>query len=83
MNHIELKFDKLYFHEYDINIIGSGKYCPSFVISINYIKYIAISPRLLFDDEIMFILIVDKDNYVHKMPDNVIFDEGIRGVTVF
>lgn len=38
-----------------------------FILELSEIKYIAISPRLVIDDEFIFILIIDKHYKIHTM----------------
>lgn len=43
-------------------------HCSSFEIGLKDIKVLAISPRMNFDDDLTFLLIVDKNNKVYPVP---------------
>ncbi|MEM6721701.1 MAG: hypothetical protein AAF611_20400 [Bacteroidota bacterium] len=48
--------------------IGLAMYCKSFKIPLESITFIAISPRLVLDDEALFVLIIDHNFKLHKIP---------------
>ena len=74
---IEISDTKLKFTEFLPKEIGSAKYCKSFNINLKEIKLIGISPRLILDDESVFILIVDQLGKIHPIPDQVIGTKGL------
>lgn len=51
--------------------------CKSFTLNLNEIKIIAISPRLLFDDESIFIIVIDTSNQIYLIPAAVIGTKGL------
>ena len=59
---------ELIFKEFPSEKIGKALYCKSFKIPLKDIKYIAISPRMALDDEMLFILIIDVNLKIYKVP---------------
>lgn len=68
----------LTFKEISKDKIGLARYCKSFTISLDEIQYIAISPRLAFDNETLFILIIHKENHIFFLPDEVMRMSGFE-----
>ena len=77
---IEITDTALNFTEFPTKETGIAKYCKSFTIKLDEIKLIGISPRLALDDEIIFILIVDKEDRIFPIPDNVIRTKGLKNL---
>lgn len=66
---ILIRENQFLFNEFSTKEIGFAKYCKSFSLKLDDIKLIAISPRILLDDESIFVILVDKNNTVFPMPD--------------
>ena len=74
---LHIKDTQIIFTEYLKEEIGSTKYCGSFRLNINDGRLIALSPRLLVDDETLFVLIVDESDNIYPMPDNILKGDGV------
>ena len=73
INGKELKFIKFPLEE-----IGAARFCKSFKLNLEDIRFVAISPRLIIDDEGLFILIVDSTGKIYPMPQQVLGSVGIK-----
>ncbi|MEM6263897.1 MAG: hypothetical protein AAGI38_15390 [Bacteroidota bacterium] len=60
--------------------IGLSMYCEGFSIRLDDIKIIAICPRLPFDDERLFVLLVNKYGDSFPIPDLILDAEGVRSL---
>lgn len=65
---IHITTTELTFEAFPSKEIGLAIYCKSFKIPLEDIKYIAISPRLALDDDVLFILIIGKNHKIYKIP---------------
>lgn len=65
---IQITDTELIFTAFPSKEIGLALYCKSFKVYLKDIKFIAISPRAAFDDAVIFIIIIDKNNKIHKIP---------------
>lgn len=65
---IHITDSELIFTAFPSKEIGLAMYCKSFKILLKDIKYIAVSPRMALDDEVLFILIIGKNYKIHKIP---------------
>ncbi|ARN77679.1 hypothetical protein BST97_06525 [Nonlabens spongiae] len=74
---IEITESKLVFTAFPSKITGLGKFCKSFDCLLDDIKFIALSPRLVLDDECLFILIVDWSKNIYILNDHVLKTEGL------
>ena len=57
---------------------GFSRHCDSFSLPLTDIKLIAICPRLPFDDEWLFTLLIDKNGQAYPIPDEIIGSEAIK-----
>ncbi len=74
---IEITETKLVFTAFTSKITGLGKFCKSFDCLLDDIKFIALSPRLVLDNECLFILIVDCSKNIYVLNDHVLKTEGL------
>lgn len=56
---IELINNKIIHYPYPKSIIGEAAHCPYFEINVSEVKLISISPRMMLDDEALFISFVN------------------------
>ncbi|MBR9847435.1 MAG: hypothetical protein GYB35_15610 [Algicola sp.] len=75
---IKITDTELKFTEFPSKETGITKYCKSFKLNLNEIKLIGISPRLVLDDECIFILVIDKSEKIHLISDHVIGTKGLE-----
>ncbi|WP_040254259.1 hypothetical protein [Psychroserpens mesophilus] len=75
---IKITDTELKFTEFPSKETGITKYCKSFKLNLNEIKLIGISPRLILDDECIFILVIDKSEKIHLISDHVIGTKGLE-----
>jgi len=75
---IEITDTELRFTAFPSKKTGIGKYCKSFSLNLNQIKLIGISPRIVLDDECIFILVMDKLEKIHLISDQVMGTKGLE-----
>lgn len=75
---IYIKENELEFVEYPSNEIGAARYCKSFKLKLNDIKFIALSPRLVVDDESLFLLIADAKGKIFPLPQYILGSDGLK-----
>ncbi|MFD0991660.1 hypothetical protein [Tenacibaculum geojense] len=75
---IEITYTELKFTEFPSKETGIAKYCKSFRLKLNEIKLIGISPRLVLDNECIFILVIDKSEKIHLICDHVMGTKGLE-----
>ncbi|MGY6647583.1 hypothetical protein [Wenyingzhuangia sp. IMCC45574] len=73
---IQITKTKLIFTKFQSKETGLAMQCKSFEIELSEVKFIALSPRLILDDESIFILIVDFNNRVYPIPAHAIAMDG-------
>lgn len=68
--------NQLQFVEFNIKDIGQSKFCSSFLLPVDHIAFIGICPKIIMDDEVLFIIIVDKQNKIYPIPDLIFKTES-------
>ena len=74
---IQLNINRISFTAFPKSEIGAARYCKSFELHLEDIQLISISPRLVIDDEALFILIIDKTGEINPLPQYVIDTDGL------
>ena len=77
---IYLSHKELVFNEYPKHEIGFARYCKSFRINLENIAFIALSPRLIIDDESIFILLISKKGKRFVIPQNALHEPPIKAL---
>ncbi|MFD2566730.1 hypothetical protein [Pseudotenacibaculum haliotis] len=75
---IHIHNEELEFIAFPKKQLGIALWCKSFKVKLSDVQLIAISPRLVLDDESLFILIVDKTGAVFPIPYSVLNIQGFR-----
>lgn len=75
---IEITKTELIFNEFSSKETGIAKHCKSFKLKLNDTLLIALSPRLMLDDEAIFIILIDKSKNIYPIPDNVLDSKGLE-----
>lgn len=68
--------NQLQFVEFNIKDIGQSKFCSSFSLPVDHIAFIGVCPKIIMDDEVLFIIIVDKQNKIYPIPDLIFKTES-------
>ncbi|AXT54633.1 hypothetical protein D1815_02275 [Aquimarina sp. AD1] len=77
---IKITDSELEFIEFSSKEIGLALYCKSFKMNLEEIQLIGISPRMVLDDETLFILIIDKFNRIYPLPDEILGTNGLKNL---
>ncbi len=75
---IEITKVELIFTAFSSKETGLAKYCKSFRLSLKDILLVGLSPRLMLDDEVIFIILIDKSKNLYPIPDTALDSKGLE-----
>lgn len=68
-DYLQIKNGIIDFQAIPVEKIGMAAFCESFQIKTEEVKIIAISPRLMLDDESLFVTLIDASGQLYTIPD--------------